>query len=135
MPGIGSQPVPKPAKGSYLLARRKTRTARRTAEDKVKDAVRLRDGYRCRFPDCREQAHGVRLEVAHLEDKGMGGDKRLIRTQRDRMICLCFLHHQGPVSVHSKDVRIEYETARGTDGPCAFYVSDEQKRWKFVGIN
>lgn len=135
MPGIGSQACPRPLKGSQLLDRREKRQKRVRDEDAIKQQVRIRDGYRCRVPGCTEQKRGVRLEIAHLDDKGAGGDKRLIRTRRDRMIALCFLHHQGPVSLHSKDLRIEPESdALGTDGPCWFYVSDEQLKWKSLGV-
>lgn len=135
-PGIGSSASPKPVKGSLLLSRRKVRKERRQAEDAVKHNVRIRDHYRCRVPGCTEQKHGVRLEVAHLDDKGMGGDPRLVRTQRHRMIALCFLHHQGPISLHSTDLRIEPEDdMRGTDGPCVFYVTDEQTKWRCIGVN
>jgi hypothetical protein len=125
----------KPAKGTTLLERREKRQAYRRAEEAIKASVRQRDGSRCRVPGCMEQKHGVRLEVAHLDHKGRGGDKQLIRTRADRMLCLCFLHHQGAVSHHSRDLRIEPETAAGTDGLCAFFVSDEQKKWRFLGVS
>lgn len=134
-PGIGSSASPKPPKGSLLLARRERRKTRVRDEEAIKQAVRVRDGYRCRVPGCTEQKHGVRLEIAHLDDKGMGGDPRLVRTAQHRLIALCFLHHQGPISLHSKDLRIEPETDRGTDGPCVFYVTDEQTKWRCIGVN
>lgn len=130
---------PKPLKGSLLLEQRTRRSARARAEESVKVQVRARDQMRCRFPHCTEAIRGVRIEVAHLDDKGMGGDKRLVRTQRDRMLCLCFLHHQGRTkahpSLHSGDLKVEPDTSRGTDGLCAFWVSDEQRQWRCVGIN
>jgi hypothetical protein len=118
------------------MERRKKRNKLRNAEDAIKQEVRRRDGHRCRYPGCPMLFSSLfgRLEVAHLNDKGMGGDKRLIRTRRDRMILLCFGHHQGPRSLHSGDLRIDPETQKGTDGPCAFWMADEQRKWRCVGV-
>lgn len=114
--------TPKPVKGSLLLARRAAKSAIKAHEDAEKKAVRLRDGGRCRWPGCRDKS---RLEVAHLDDKGMGGDHG-VRTDRAYMICLCYLCHQGPHSLHQQTKRIEVLTAQGTNGPCAFYERDRE---------
>jgi hypothetical protein len=125
----------KPAKGTRRLELLEKRRAVRSAEERAKDAVRRRDKYQCRVPGCTFQKQGWALHVAHLDDKGMGGDKQLIRSQVDRMICLCFPHHEGPRSLHSKDLRIEPETKRGMNGGCSFWITDEQAKWQFVGVN
>lgn len=104
---------------SNVLARHAKRKALRAHEAAEKAAVRRRD-VRCRWPNCRDCATTpTRLEVAHLDAKGIGGDHGQ-RTSADRMILLCFPAHQGPRSLHSGDKRIEPLTELGTDGPCLF---------------
>jgi len=125
--------VPKPSKGSALIARRQRQKAIKAHEEAEKRKVRQRDVV-CRWPGCTNcRDYKPRLEVAHLDDKGMGGDHGN-RTSADRMILLCFLTHQGPRSLHSGDLRIEPLTEQGTDGPCMFLASDEQKGWLVVGV-
>lgn len=98
-----------------------------------KDAVRRRD-VRCRWPDCENcRKYQPRLEVAHLNDKGAGGDHGE-RSTADQMMLLCFLTHQGPRSLHSGDLRVEPLTEHGTDGPCMFLATDEQKGWIVVHV-
>ena len=123
--------TPKPAKGSDLLARHTRKRAVKAYGDAEKQAVRGRDGNKCRWPGCRS-AKSVRLEVAHLNDKKMGGDHGL-RSSRDQMMLLCFFCHQGPFSLHSKDKRIEpIDPTLGTNGPCAFYERQESGQWQHV---
>lgn len=124
--------VPKPAKGSSLLARHARRKALRAQEQREKEAVRKRD-VRCRWPSCPDCATTkTRLEVAHLRAKGMGGDHGA-RSERSHMILLCFLRHQGPRSLHSGDLRIEPLTERGTDGPCRF-LELRESGWSVVHV-
>lgn len=109
----------KKPKGSYLIERREKRKKAKAFEEGEKRKVRTRD-VRCRWPSCEYcREFKPRLEVAHLNDKGMGGDHGL-RSTADQMLLLCFLIHQGPRSLHSGDRRIEPLTERGTDGPCLF---------------
>lgn len=117
---------PKPSKGSLLLERHAKRKAIKAHEDAEKRAVRLRDRS-CRWPGC-DAPKSARLEVAHLDDKGMGGDHGE-RTSRDRMMLLCVFCHQGPHSLHSKTKRVEPLTSYGTDGPCGFYELSESGDW------
>ncbi len=120
----------KPARGSLFLARAEKKRSVKRYEEQEKSAVRARDGKRCRWPNCRPQS---RLEVAHLEGKRMGGDHSL-RSYRRNLIHLCYLHHQGPTSLHSQDLRIEPLTDKGTDGPCAFYeLNRETGNWQHIG--
>ena len=120
-----SFPKPRPA----IFERHEKRTMLRSHEATEKAKVRHRDGPKCRWPRCEFAAMKPRLEVAHLDAKGMGGDKQRLRTRADRMIHLCHLHHQGPVSLHSGDLKIQPQTANGTDGPCDFYALDGMGRW------
>jgi hypothetical protein len=110
---------PKPAKGSGLIERHTRRLEIRHHERVEKDKARKRDRRGCRWPFCEHKALKPRIEVAHLDDKGMGGDHSE-RTTADRLICLCFLHHQGAKSLHSGDLLIAPQTELGTDGPCMF---------------
>lgn len=123
----------KPPKGSYLIARKDRRKKIQALEDAEKAKVRARDRF-CRWPDCEDcRRYATRLEVAHLYDKGMGGDHGE-RSTADQMLLLCFLAHQGPRSLHSGDRRITPITNRGTNGPCKFEIQDEQVGWKVVHI-
>jgi hypothetical protein len=79
------------------------------------------------------QKEGWAVHVAHLDAKGLGGDKLLDRTRADRMVCLCAPHHIGERSHHSGDLRIEPTTPAGTSGPCDFYQTNIAKQWEFVG--
>jgi hypothetical protein len=118
---------PKPAKGSALLKRRELRAEILAHEKEEKAKVVKRDGPKvCRLvPHCEERE---KFETAHLDDKGMGGDHG-IRTVASRMIRSCFWHHQGARSLHSKDLRVECLTDRGTDGPVEVWATDATGDW------
>lgn len=124
--------------------RRKQQLARIQAERDAKAEVRERD-QTCRWPGCDCQrswgdAQGMRwmrqLEVAHLVDKGMGGDKQQLRSQRKLMILICGWRHRGNFSLHSKRARIvPVNAAKGTDGLCEFYVQRQKNgAFEFVGL-
>jgi hypothetical protein len=115
---------PKPAKGTYLIERKDRRKAVEAFEDAEKQKVRVRDKH-CRWPDCADcRRYKTRLEVAHLNDKGIGGDHG-VRSTADQMMLLCFLVHQGPRSVHTGDRKITPLTNGGTNGPCQFEIATE----------
>lgn len=118
---------PKPAKGSLLIERRQKKAELRTHEQTEKAKVVKRDGAKtCRLvPGCSERD---KFETAHLDDKGMGGDHGL-RTTADRMIRSCFFHHQGWQSLHSKDLRVEFLTDLGTNGPIEVWIKDKRGGW------
>ena len=129
---------------SAKTVRRKQQLARIHAERDAKAEVRERD-QTCRWPGCDCQrpwgyAQGAlwmrQLEVAHLVDKGMGGDKRQIRTQRKLMILICGWRHRGNFSLHSKRARIVPVNAeKGTDGLCEFFVMRKKDGpFELVGI-
>jgi hypothetical protein len=75
------------------------------------------------------------LEVAHLEHSGAGGDKRLKRTQRQKMILLCAWWHRGPYGIDSRLAKIEPLTPHGTDGPCEFWRKRKSGSWYSVGVS
>ena len=104
----------KPAKGTAITDRRKARNDIKANEAEQKALVVKRDGSKtCRLvPSCTERE---KFETAHLSAKGFGGDHG-IRTTADQMIRSCFFHHQGPWSLHSKDLRVECLTDQGTNG-------------------
>lgn len=105
----------RPPKGTALLERRASRDAIKRHEAHEKAKVVKRDGAaHCRLvPHCLERE---KFETAHLDDKGMGGDHGR-RTHASDMLRSCFFHHQGPWSLHSKDLRVECLTDAGTNGP------------------
>lgn len=124
----------KPPKGTALMERRDRRKELTAVEDDEKKTVRLRDGF-CRWPECDycRKYKNLTLHVAHLNDKGMGGDHGL-RSTADQMILLCSLRHEGPVSLHSGDCKITPITDKGTNGPCQFEINDEQRGWTVVHV-
>lgn len=118
-------PKPEP----LAISRHKRKVARESFEADQKAKVRRRDGAAtswrgCRWPldDCPycSQKMKLRKEVAHINDKGMGGDHGL-RSSADQMMLFCHLIHQGPDSIHSGDREVRMRTKAGTDGPCDFY--------------
>lgn len=123
-PDLAPGALQKPAKGTALLERRENRAAIKAHEAEQKAQVVKRDGSKhCRLvPHCTERE---KFETAHLDDKGMGGDHG-IRTTANSMIRSCFFHHQGPWSLHSKDLRVEYLTDRGTDGAIEVWGRDQK---------
>lgn len=120
----------KPAKGTALLERRSNRAKAKTFEASEKAKVRKRDRG-CRWPGCDCRKQNIRTEVAHLHAKGSGGDHG-VRSTADQMIELCVLRHQGSPSLHSGDLKIEPQTAVGTDGPCDFFARNEAGVFEMV---
>lgn len=109
---------PKPARGSHWLEGRKRRADQKAAEESLMRAARLRDGDKCRWPSCEFAPKKPRREVAHLTHRGIGGNPALDRTQRDKLITLCFIHHG---LFDAAELDIEPMTSRGTDGAVCFY--------------
>lgn len=122
----------KPQRGSAILARDKADAERKQHEREVADAVKKRDGYKCRWPEAHKCRGGV-LEAAHLRDKGMGGDHG-IRTFTANEITFCpWIHRRGPESIHGKQLKVEPETAgAGANGPCSFWKKDDAGEWFMV---
>lgn len=129
---------PKPIRGEQQLARKRAKAALESAEDAIKRAAKRRDNYRCRWPhETSEEAarcRMLRLESAHLNHKGMGGDKQLLRTRRDLLITFGLQCHDlfdGRVG-GGRDRRVRFLTERKADGPCAFDVKRGGK-WIEIG--
>lgn len=99
------------------------RTKRKTAKQQRQDELRQRDGRGCRWPgcDCRKQDRPV-IEAAHVwTARGMGGDPRLLRSDLENQMRLCFAVHRGPRSLHTGHRKVEALTMRRANGPCAFF--------------
>ena len=108
-PDLAPGALQKPAKGSARTQKLAVAKARLTHEDTEKAKVRKRDGAKaCRLVARCEYLRNWRCETAHLDDKGMGGDPSGEASRADCMLRTCFQHHQGPFSLHSKHLRVEY---------------------------
>lgn len=110
---------PKPVPGEYDLERKRVKRERKAIEDGITAEAKRRDKNTCRWPNCKFT--GLRIETAHLEHRGMGGNPSLDRTERHKLIALCLRHHAMFDRKTTTDINIEPVTDRGTDGPCAFY--------------
>jgi hypothetical protein len=136
---VGVRPIgtaqPKPAKGSHWLEGRERRAERKAREDAAMAEARRRDlanCHGCRWPRCEFMSRKPRLEVAHvLQHRGMGGDRTdtSARTQRDRLMLLCFLHH---ARVDTGRAEVKPQTRDGTDGPCDYFIESESGRMELV---
>lgn len=126
-----NEPHPKPAKGTARAERVERRKAIERYEDRQKTLARKRDG-RCRWPGCDCKARRDRIEVAHIHDKGIGGDHGL-RSAVELLICLCVARHQGRPSLHSGDLEVRpVNELDGTNGPCEFWRRDDHHEWYLV---
>jgi hypothetical protein len=113
-------PYPKPKRGASILARAAQDAARKANEKAVAALVKARDG-RCRWPE-KHVCRGGPLEAAHIVDKSLRGE-----TSTRNVVTLCpFLHRRGPESIHSKDLKIECETAYGADGALSFWRRSDE---------
>lgn len=139
-------PLPKPSSTGRKKREHETKTARLTRESAAKGAVRRRDR-RCRFPLCGCKKLRLRLEVAHADHKGMGGNPAGDRSTADRMILLCTHRHQdGQVSLHKGTLWARPLTLAGYDGPVAWLIDADtlfagmyryvarSARWAEVGV-
>lgn len=108
------KPMPKPARGSGILAREKADTERKAHEAEIAKQVKARDG-RCRWPEAHKCRGG--LEAAHIIDKSRGGPT----TCANELLLCAWIHRRGPESLHGKSLKVECETAMGADGPLSFW--------------
>lgn len=111
----------KPQRGAYRLEQKAKARERKATEDKIMREAKARDRNVCRFPKCKWNE--LRVECAHLEHRGMGGNPALDRTQRHKLITLCIRHHD---IFDTGDIDIAPVTSRGTDGPVAFYEREPE---------
>lgn len=110
-------PCPKWPDGTTVQEDRKaTRGDRKKHEDGIKRKAQLRDHFTCRVPGCR-----VGGEWAHLNHRGMGGNRDGSRSTSDTTLCLCRTHHKGPDSLDNARMEVIPLTTAGCDGPLAFH--------------
>jgi len=109
----------RPASSSPALAFPKTNTHHATpvfSEDmtRVRTAIMSRDGYCCRVPWC-DAVHF--LEMSHTIPRSLGGN-----TSSRNCLTLCAEHHRGRLSMHAGNLKCEFLTPVGCDGPVEFRV-------------
>ena len=109
---------PKPAKGSALLASRERRAGRTAHEVEKMAQAKVRDGFQCRVPRCEYRSKDLPIDPAHKVHRGMGGDPRGTRTERETIISLCRVHHG---EYDHGDLEIDPLTDREFDGPCEYH--------------
>lgn len=118
--------IPKPLRGSLVLEREQRKRDADKIEREEKAASKAFDGHRCRWPEkhiCRGP-----LESAHIKDASLGGDMA-----RQNLVTLCaWIHRRGPESIHGKQLRIEAETALGSQGALSFWRQDENGEYYCV---
>lgn len=115
-------PFWKPSTTDRKKTEKVTKAELRELERLAKSAVRHRDRV-CRFPLCGCKKLGLRLEVAHADHKGMGGNPEGDRSTPDRMILLCTHRHQdGAVSLHKGTLWAKPLTAEGYNGPVRWLI-------------
>lgn len=125
---------PKPARGAYRAEKLAKRARLDYVETTAKAAAKRRDGHRCRRPGCSTNLRLWRLEAAHLDDKGIGGDHGLRSATAADYVSLCVCCHQGPRSVHTGDLRMVPLTDARGDGLVRFDALHEGG-WIAVGVS
>lgn len=118
-------PQPKPMRGSLVLERDKQKADASALEKREKAIVRRRDP-RCRWPEPHECRFG--LEAIHIVDASRMGVMHHSNMWRG-----CgWIHRRGPVSIHGKQIKVECETARGSNGPLSFWKKGEDGEYFLV---
>lgn len=127
-------PLTKPSAATRRLVKHQARQSLKAHEATEKAKVRKRDGYRCRFPLCGCHALKLRLEVAHLHHKGIGGNPKGDRSTAAGMVLLCVQRHQdGLVSWHHGTLRAVPLTPEGANGNLQWEVR-EGDDWIVVAV-
>ena len=122
-----TEPVPKPERGSGVLERERMTADRKALERDVALRVKLRDGFKCRWPEVHKCRGG--LEAAHIRDKSLLGD-----TSTANEITLCaWIHRRGPQSIHGKQLKVECETPDGANSCLSFWRQDAPGTYHLVG--
>lgn len=111
----------KPAPGTATREHRARARKLRALESLHKVEAKVRDFHRCQFPGCTVQGRG-RVESAHLEGKGMGGDHGLRSGSAADFVTTCYEHHQGVRSLHSEHVDVRPASDQGANGPLVWYT-------------
>jgi hypothetical protein len=117
---LGRAPAKDP-KGTATKARRRAAARVRRLEGLYKAEAKILDHHRCQRPGCIVQGVG-RVESAHLDGKGMGGDHGARSDSPACFVTTCSDCHQGPRSLHSTHLLVVPLSDRGADGPLAWYV-------------
>lgn len=119
--------LPKPAKGTALLERERRTADRKALERDVALRVKLRDGFKCRWPEVHKCRGG--LEAAHIRDKSLMGE-----TTTENVVTVCaWIHRRGPESIHGKQLKFEKETPAGADAGLSFWRQDATGTYYSVG--
>lgn len=128
--GRGGRPCPKP--GPLSLERHSKRLTWQRAMDAVIADAKRRDGHRCRWPKCEYSAVDQPLDGAHVfQPKGMGGDKKLLRSERKHIMALCRLHHRAQ---EKHTLYVEEMTPDMADGPCMFWRESDDGSFGFYMV-
>ena len=125
----------KPARGSARKAHAKRQRAADAHEIEQKRQARERDGERCRCPKCPTPVW-MHREVAHITHKGAGGDSKGVRTQRQRLITWCGIHHlafDGRLKA-GQSVRVRMMTPKEADGPMEVFERLGET-WVSLGVS
>lgn len=110
------------AGGSAKVARGLKRLARKTKEDAIMRRVRVRDKY-CRFPLCGCGKFKLRLDVAHSEHRGMGGNPSLDCTKTESMVLVCAARHrENQIALDRGTARWKPLSDLGADGCIAWEI-------------
>lgn len=126
---------PKDARGEQRIAQKVQRKATVTAQERVMEAAKRRDGRRCRWPhetaQEREMCRMLGVEACHLEHRGAGGDKRLVRTKLELLITFgarCHDRYDGRLGERNR--RVRFLTPQKASGSCAFEVKKGGAWWE-----
>jgi hypothetical protein len=113
----------KPTKAEARAERQAAKDAIVEKESRNKSYARKRDGWMCRFPRCGCHAKRLHPEVAHIEDKKMGGDHGE-RSTAVNLICLCpGRHRESLISLHAGTLRCEVLTVKGANAKVRWWVN------------
>ena len=87
--------------------------ARRTVSGRLRTALEVRDGGRCRFPGCPS----IRCDAHHIKHWSRGGETKL-----DNLVLLCRFHHRA---VHERGFQVAVVgDGRGTGPRVVFWRPD-----------
>src|SRR5688572_4716982 len=117
----------KPSRTARVKATLKTRTDRKTTEDKNKRAAKKDDGYKSRFAWCGCKGLGLRIESSHQRHKGSGGNPAGDRSTPEGLLTLCVHRHQtGRISIGKGTLWAEpLDAKRGVRGPVRWWADRE----------